>query len=429
MDSMKITMERTHYFSPAIHILLSADIVSTEESNTISFESLKASIVAAVTHHSLLTSQVLQDEQGDCYYVPCQTCAIPITRLDTQGFLLQQLINEQERIPFDLARGELLRFFFVPGKSCAKLILIAHHLAGDGLAAIYLLRDIMNELGRLSSFRETAPITLFQPQHIPAKIKLNFFIRLLAKELNRQWLKTKHIFRYDEFETMFHLFWSERKTNYITHTFTKDQLHKLLEVSKARGITINSIITTAFLFASNQEEDVGLAVSIRPEGYEGMGNYATGISILYQYDKKLSFWKNAARVQKLIHRKLTNEHKKYFLLQFLDILEPTLIDAAYFYGFSDFENAAAARVSSMFGYNGNPKGISITNLTKAPIPDRYGTYQLQNLLFLPPLVPNAKHIIGVVTLGDTMTISIQFLKEHKEKETLWFNQAMKELLL
>ena len=75
---------------------------------------------------------------------------------------------------------------------------------------------------------------------------------------------------------------------------------------------------------------MGIAASIRPEQFTGMGNYATGISIRYRYDTKKDFWKNAQAVHQLIYRKLNNPNKKFFLLKFMDSLEPGLIDSAYF---------------------------------------------------------------------------------------------------
>lgn len=82
----------------------------------------------------------------------------------------------------------------------------------------------------------------------------------------------------------------------------------------------------------------------------------------------------------------------------------------------------------MFGYDGNAKGISITNLTKLPIQSNYGGYQLKDYLFIPPLVLNGKRIIGVASLGDSMEISF-IVEDNKEKEQQlhYFHTAMKIL--
>jgi hypothetical protein len=101
-------------------------------------------------------------------------------------------------------------------------------------------------------------------------------------------------------------------------------------------------------------------------------------------------------------------------------MESTLIDALYFKVFGDYQNSTAKIFADMFRYNGNPRGIGISNLTKLDIPESYGNYTIQHLDFVPPIVANAKRLIGVATLGDTMSISInsedRANKEIREQE-------------
>lgn len=136
-----------------------------------------------------------------------------------------------------------------------------------------------------------------------------------------------------------------------------------------------------------------------------MGNYATGISIPYCYDNNLSFDDNAVKVHKVVYDKI-NKKDKYFLMQFMNGLSQTLIDATYFSVFDSYKNKSAQMTANMFGYCNNPQGISITNLTNVPIATNYGPYQLSNYLCLPPLVPNTKIIFGVSTFDERMNITM-----------------------
>lgn len=82
----------------------------------------------------------------------------------------------------------------------------------------------------------------------------------------------------------------------------------------------------------------------------------------------------------------------------------------------------------MFGYLGNPKGISVTNLTKLPIQDIYGDLQLLDFTFVPPLVLNSQRIIGIATIEESMTVTLQIKKDEKEQENLrFFKEAMEVL--
>ncbi|MDF2987151.1 MAG: condensation domain protein, partial [Eubacterium sp.] len=253
-------------------------------------------------------------------------------------------------------------------------------------------------------------------------------LKCMVRYLNRQWCKEKKVFTFDEYRDMCKEYWKNRKTKILVLTLEKDQLHKLKAKSKENGVTVNSTVTTAFLKAASNEAETGIAASVRPHGFEGMGNYASGISIKYRYNTGRNFWSNALIVQKLFSRKLSDNRLKYLLLNFLNELEPNLIDAAYFNSFMGFKSAAASKVSKMFGYKGNPKGVSISNLTKAPIPDSYGRYNIESITFVPPLVPNAKRIIGVVTAGDRMTVAMQVEDGGNiDNEERIFTQAVREL--
>ncbi len=70
----------------------------------------------------------------------------------------------------------------------------------------------------------------------------------------------------------------------------------------------------------------------------------------------------------------------------------------------------------MFGYNGNPKGISITNLTKLPIETYYGEYEIIDFIFVPPLVLNAKRIIGIATIGKKIILTLHLNNDAKAEE-------------
>lgn len=106
-------------------------------------------------------------------------------------------------------------------------------------------------------------------------------------------------------------------------------------------------------------------------------------------------------------------------------LRPSLVDAAYFSGYAGYENKAAGMVRDMFGYHGNPKGISVTNLGKLPIPSVYGAYQLKEFIFAPPLVPNAKRLFGAATLGEEGVLNLTMTagKEDFLREEAFFRQA------
>ncbi len=409
---IKITTERTHFYAPAINIVMLVTITGEPSEAELNY-----AIHKAVGKHDILRSRAYLDQSGDSFYSLMKKARSRIImKVVTSADEWKQLIKEQERIPFHISSGDMIRYFLLKHEDEVQLVIVAHHLLGDGLSLIYFIRDIMKVLEDPATTYSRMPIKVLGKKDIPKNAKINPMIRLMMKLVNRKWNRNRKIFHQDEFHEMFESYWNKRETEIMDELFTGRELEKLIYLCKLNEVTVNSAIVTAFLYGVRVEKEVGLAVSIRPDKFEGMGNYVSGISIRYQLNNRKTFWENARKVQKLIYKKLNSNSAKYFLLQFLDCLEPTLVDAAYFSAFDGYENKSAAKVRDMFGYNRGSKGISITNLTRLDIPRTYGKYGINTIRFVPPLVPNAKRIIGIETIGEQMSVTLQYEKNETAQE-------------
>jgi NRPS condensation-like uncharacterized protein len=423
MDYRLLT-ERIHYYAPAINIVLAFTVGGNPN-----IEELKTAIRKGVDKHDIFRSRVVLNEEGEGYYEPIGETVVRIELLESyEEEDWKKLIYEQERIAFDFVHGELVRFFILRKADGIQLIIIAHHLCGDGLAVTYLLRDIMAALGNPGLATQRMPIRICTDKDIPKAAALRPHVRLLVRWGNKQWNKTKRVFRYEEFLSMFRHYWENHQTAVEDFIISGDTLIRLQEVCRNNKITMNTAIAAAFLLAIQTETESGYAVSVRPEGYEGMGNFASGVSIEHHPLKDASFWKNATAIQMQLHKKIKNVKKKYFVLEFMSKVEPTIMDSIYFNTYANYQDKIAESFGNMFRYNGNPRGMGITNLTRLGIPSTYGSYQIEDLRFVAPIVPNAKRIIGVVTLENTMAITMNYLvTKEQEMYRQQFKNAMEML--
>lgn len=272
------------------------------------------------------------------------------------------------------------------------------------------------------------PLQLFDLNTVPPHAKLNPWMRFILRGLNRKWHTTGKPFTHAEYQELHKSYWSKRTTEIYCEELNESQLSALQQAAKQQGITLNSLLTTAFAKAAQAQSDIGLAVSIRPQGYLGMGNYATGISIRYRYNNVKNFGVNAQEVHQRIYKKLDDHKAKFFLLQFMNEVSPTLIDAAYFSAYGSYTNKAAHTVSNLFGYGGKPKSISITNLTTLDMNKQQGIYSLTAVSFVPPLVPNARRIIGISTFGNRLSISFHVASNDQlSEEKAFIDSVMREL--
>lgn len=420
----KITSERTNLFAPNIHVAMSVLIKGCNH-----HEELIEAIQIACLQNEILNCKIVLEENGEAFYEKISTSNQSIIyRENNSANQWISIIKEQECIPFDIFHGELIRFFLLKEEEHIRLLLIAHHLAGDGISYTYLIQDILKALQKKSDLT-LKPVALFDTKTLPKKYRLSLTMRLMISYLNRSWKKRGKVFNEEDYDRIYNSYWANRSTEIYTYSVKDEDFLKLKQKAIECNVTVNTLIQTIMLRAYQEKADVGLAVSIRPEGFKGMANYASGIAFDYQYSSYKTFAENAKAIHQRIQKKLKDSKKKYFLLQFLDALEPTLIDSTYFAAFTEFEDKLAKQVCKMFGYSGKPKDLSITNLTKLDIPTEYGEYSIEDFWFVPPLISNAKRLFGVATLGNTMNLTFH-VENTKERENLkkFFDDFIEKLI-
>jgi len=405
-----IDKERIWIFSPVNSIVIKVDI-----KGIIGEEKLKDAISNTLNHYDMFHQKIFIDNEGKAYYKSTDMYEPIVKSMECDWM---EVVKEQEKIPFEIDKGEFIRFFYTKTETGMSILIIAHHIAGDGISFAYFVEDILRSLS--GEKIEHKKLELFNMDNLPKEARLRAPMTWLLKYMNRNWKKTEKIFNFSDYYSMCKKYWEHKETSIYTYYLEDEIYDSLYRYSKENKITINTIITTALIRASGEFSDVGMAVNIRNKGFTGMGNFATGISVKHQYDEKKSFAQNARNVQRKIYDKLNNPSKKYFLLQFMRSINPTLIDAIYFNACGDFSNKTAEIFSKMFGYNGNPKGISITNLTKLPIQMKQGDYEIENIIFVPPLVLNARRIVGVASYGKRIVLSLHINNDDEAEENRKF---------
>ena len=418
MEKTKIDKERTWIYSPVNNIVIKVDI-----KGILLEEQLKEAVRDAVNHYDMLHQKIILDNEGNAYYQKAEIFEPAIKAMESDW---KEVARKQEKYPFAIDKGEFIRFFYSKTETGMTILIIAHHIAGDGISFTYFVQDILRSIsGEKIEYKK---LELYNMDNLPREARLRAPITWLIKHMNRMWKKTGNKFNFNDYYNMYDKYWNNRDTLIYTYILEDKIYDSICRYSKENKISINNMITTALIRASGELCDVGIAASIREKGFTGMGNYATGISVKYQYNEKKNFIENAETVQKMVYDKLDNGSKQYFLLQFMRSIEPTLIDAIYFNACCDYNNKTAETFSKMFGYKGNPKGISITNLTKLPIVTKYGAYEITDFVFVPPLVLNAKRIIGIASIGKKMVLSLHLNNDAEvDEHRKFFYKAMEYL--
>ena len=408
-----ISTERTHWFMPNAMIVMKADIVA-KNGQTIEelIQKLQQAIMRASYANETLMSHLVLEPDGEVWYErlkkPCYLCEVL-----AQGTDWKAVVNEQERIPFDFKRGELVRYFLIPTASEVHIILMAHHLAGDGKSMLILLRDIMNGMNGRAVVKKR--LEILQKEDIRKFSKISPMVKLFIARLNHQWKKDRRVFEEADYKKMFYGYWNSHETVIDDIVFTVEETNDILKRCKEYDVSVNSYLTTAILKAYDSEwTEVGYAVDVRKKNQIGMGNFVSGQAFETTYVKDVGFRENAWRTDSLYKKQLQNSRNKYFTLHFLDRLDNAYIDSACMQIYTDYDTKSSRKLAQMMGYDGKKRELSLSNLTRFSFAKEDDAYQMENLLFVPPVVPYGVRLFGMVTLDDKLSVTLHY--DHKKVE-------------
>lgn len=387
-----IQKERLYYMAPAANIVMRVEL-----QKDVGADALADAITRASRRHATLSSRAVTDASGQATLVPHTPAPASVSPLGGADELSRALIEEAQA-PLEPESGLWMRHRYGVIDGAPIWLMSMHHVAGDGISLLYFIRDTLAALDDPGLSWQTEDFRLCDPHALGGRPPLP--LRLLVGSIARAWDKERRVFTPDDRRRVTEEYWSGRKLCMLSRALDGDALNKALEACRSHGVTLTAAVCAAMLIADGEAKNVALAASIRPSGYEGMANWATGITV--SGSPATPFWELASSLKRGMDDKLNNDAKRNYLLKFLDLVPPTLMDASYFSAFDRLESKPAASMSRLLGFSGEPKGISMTNLLRAPVGDG-----VMSIRFYPPLVPNVRRLIGMATVGDRLEITLQ----------------------
>lgn len=411
-----IDSERADLFEPNIYINFLVQVTGSPSS-----EELKDAIEVAFNINEATMSKIVIDNNGNAYYEKMikSGCKVFITEESWRN-----IIKNNEKNPFAIDKGELIRVFIITCHEETYLLIIAHHLVGDGKSITYFIEDVMMSL--CGNSLEYKPMKLIKKDSLLKEgISLVPF-KLYANLLNKRWKKTGRKFNWNEYYDVHNKYWSNNSSEILFESFSEEEVRGIYSYVKNIGVTVNSYILAAFFEADKKNRTIGMAVDARLDKNKSMSNQATGISVDHKFCEKSGFDDNLIRIHRKVVNKLKKPEFKYFILKFIPLFTPSLIDSILLYTHGLYQNKTTEKLAKVMGYAGDKvRGLGITNLTKLDIPSTYGKYGIKSIVFIPPVVSYADHIVGICTLNNKMTITYHFMNhKNKNKESEFFKKAI-----
>ena len=206
--------------------------------------------------YPLLRARVSQEGRAACY-VTDDVPPLPVRvveRLADDDWLAEAAADMSR--PFPLATGPLTRLTVLRGDDGADLLLNCHHAIGDGLSALYALRDLMRLLG--------APETVLEPlPELPRTLEMAppQVMARLAQLTPGEW---QALFGASEAGSQppFPVapapdITSESPLRLLAWSLTAEQTAALAARSRQEGASVHSALGAAFMRASGEVEGQG----------------------------------------------------------------------------------------------------------------------------------------------------------------------------
>lgn len=407
---IKINTEKIHIFSPDIHVGFCIKI-----NKFIDEQIAKKAVQALCEKHPLLTSTIYFDENHRVYYRLNSSKAIPVEfRDDDPTERWDEWMQKQNLEPFDLLNGPLMKILIINSGSSSTVVVIGHHMLGDGLSYLFFIRDFLLFIDdRLDMTRLRPPIIEVE-NDFPKNGRLKFFPKLAAKKLNRQYQKSGKVFSFDDYKTMYEDYHLKTAPAISLVDIDTSETEKIIKNCKKHSVTVNEAITTAFIIARKKMGGISnwasvscnLRKELNRDPKESMGNFVSGTAITAQLDDSKDIWDNARQVGDALNKKLNNPSKRYLALSFIDALDDKFVNAAYFAGFGYYQNPVAKRLGNIVCGGAPGEGLGISNLGKHEL--KFDSFEIEECWFVPPLFPTNDFIVGVITMNQKMTFCLRY---------------------
>ncbi len=411
----EILSERADLFDPNMCIAITFDVAGAEE------QLFVEAARRAFTGFEATMSKIVLTNTGSAYYekMHFSGCTAQTTHSD-----FNDLIRENEKKPFAIENGEMMRVFVRQSEGRLNLLVMMHHLAGDGKSAVYFVERMIKEY--IGERGEYQTLKLLNKDTLPAGTNISRLYHWLAKHYNERWLKSGRVFDWDDKNNLHHTYWQERTSIILKRHFSPECVERIHTKSKAAKVSVNSWILTAFMRENKRYQSAGLAVDARIDGNRAMSNQATGIIARYIYSDMLTFEQNAYRLHKRIYTKLNKLPRRYFILRFIPLFTPSLIDSILMYVYGLYDNRTSKKAAAMMGYAPLKTNVlSVTNLTRLDIAQKYGDLRIEHFYFVPPVVSYAYQTFGIATTPSGMTVTLHSMNDRfTEREKQMFINTM-----
>lgn len=391
----EITRERQFLHHPAPMMTLAVEISPAPPT-----AALESAIKATVEHHPLLGCKAVQATGGNAYLMTTEEPGYSVYATDLEGDEDWQLVTlDAQNIPFDMEHGELVRFGILEGSDSSVLVIHLHRIVGDSSCLAVIARDVIAALNEPGSLGE--PLSYKAPEPVEGKVPM--MTRTMCKMMNKRWNQLGKAFRAEDYLLLCDSY-HERGAEIVEHTFSAEQTLALDAFAKQHGEHLGSLVTAALVLAQDSSGEAGYARGVRGDSSD-IFDFERTATFRFDLANLTDIGGCTGQIAATVQKRFTSEDERREQLAFMQTLEPTLIDAAYYAAFAGYGDLMAGQARDMFGLVGG-RAFNLTDLGAVePGGERFKAVEAH---FLPQLASTANISAGMLIHGGCLTVSAQF---------------------
>ena len=403
-NRVEMLLERTFLFDPNVYMT----IVMTLEGD-VSVEEISEAVKKMYTQNSMTMSKAVLDEQGTFFMEEMDEtgCKVFVDERDWQ-----EIMRENERRPFHIEEGELVRTFIIPKGKEIDIYFMVHHVTCDGNGILLMAEDVLSNLqGKEVAYRTSKVMT---KKGVIRKGDLKFVERLALKGLSKKWGKERQVYNWDDYFKTHETFWKDRHTEIMFKEVDGVDMTSLKDECKKHGVTVNSYLVAKLMEKYPEYKVLGIPTSIRGED-RSISCMISSVILTAEYDGQKSFEENLVVIDATIKKALRDPRAVYHVPQFVALSDPTLLDAGYMQHVLGFENEIADSMRRVLGlYGARRTELGVTNLGVLSIPSDYDRFKITRIIPVAPCISTAENVYTVSTYNGKMLIAKSYIKGNEE---------------
>ena len=448
MYKRKVTgAERFFYHSPFSTVTMVARI-----KGLVTREMLEHAVLKVQKRHILLGVRIEDKQYEGLWFTSNNVGSIPIEVVNRQSDEDWIKIHaEGAKIPFDFDNKPAIRFILAQSPAISDLIILCHHTICDGMSLAYLARDLMIHLGNPELEPKVLPASEpISMENLPKDALPSCLIRFFIKRIKQKWADEIVFFNQKDYEAINEAYWDNFNHQILSIELSEEKTKVLVARCRAEKVTVNTALIAAFsgaqqiLFGKKPHHSkTASAVSLRARlphsPGEGMGYYALGLEVKFDYKHQKSFWENARRYHKKIGTNIPNKRAFGDLPAFL-LMDSNIYEALNFkklgklvrpefthfeklHSFSKMDDVIIdlLKRAGMETLETKLLGTAVTNLGRLDFSREYGNLELDRLIMQPggafPLV-HVDMVVGAVTCAGKLSLIVEYAEEAVDPLTM-----------